>query len=448
MAYQESVQVRYQTGIAPHVYLPGIITESGILISHLRYLYEYSHKSNSWKKASTYALKLLMKYAVKFEDLFDSPLYLLKSFADTLCAGTIDLETLQDESGLFWRPKKSSYVAKIIFHITSYAEFIARQNGFEENMTNPVRKASTYEERMNLYAFYHKNKNVFLSHLNSTEKAKINAEKIRHINIKRESSVYSIGGDIKRFPSDSIDSFIYEGLRLDNGQHDYKSMAMVMLMHYGGLRVSELFHLFINDIVVAPELDDGILVRVYDPVYGEPPDNFFSTRLEYLNINFGLMPRNKMYGKLEAGWKNPLLTDKRRFFEVYFSSSERAREFKSIWINYLKLQYINPSIGKAHPYLFVNSYGNPETIANFRKLYVNGLEKIGLQSKKNLGTTFHGHRHSYGYRLAEMGLSQVEIQKCLHHRHPESCLVYLSPNDDDIRIKMKKTSLVNNGGYE
>jgi len=59
-----------------------------------------------------------------------------------------------------------------------------------------------------------------------------------------------------------------------------------------------------------------------------------------------------------------------------------------------------------------------------------------LNHGKYYGTSEHGHRHSYGYRLAAHGFTQVEIQKAMHHKSPDSCLVYIQPSDDELRSRM------------
>ncbi|MNF81071.1 Phage integrase family protein [compost metagenome] len=114
-------------------------------------------------------------------------------------------------------------------------------------------------------------------------------------------------------------------------------------------------------------------------------------------------------------------------------------EFLLTWANYLKHQRVPPPAGFEHPYAFTNSVGNPETLKNFQRLHAAAVCRIGLISKKYLGTTEHGHRHSYGYRLSENGFSQIDIQKSLHHKDPQSSYVYTQPTSEDLREKMKRT---------
>ncbi|WP_260601198.1 site-specific integrase [Vibrio cholerae] len=114
---------------------------------------------------------------------------------------------------------------------------------------------------------------------------------------------------------------------------------------------------------------------------------------------------------------------------------------KSIEFTSLLRDYLSVRVDGDHPYLFTNSQGQPESKKNFIKTYQKAIERIGLNSNKHQGTSPHSHRHSYGYRLAKSGFSQLEIQKAMHHKNPESCLVYIKPQDDEIREKMRNLNL-------
>jgi len=119
MAYQYRVNARYQQkGVNPFIELPGIVTESGLLLSHLRYLAAYQNKSLSWKKTSVTALILLIKYIEVYQYQFDSPIKLLKAFSTVLGEGTLNYDELTDTSGLYWKPRKPSNVRNLINHIS------------------------------------------------------------------------------------------------------------------------------------------------------------------------------------------------------------------------------------------------------------------------------------------------------------------------------------------
>ena len=231
---------------------------------------------------------------------------------------------------------------------------------------------------------------------------------------------------------------LYQGFKI-KGQSDFGSMAITMLMNYGGLRKSEVFQLFVSDITLHPVNKNSALVRVYHPEFGASPEPNYKNRREYLNTETNYKPRTfyRSTQRLHAGWKSPLLTSKKYFFEVIFSPVEKAEEFLAIWANYLKYQRVEPPSSSPHPFAFTNSKGEPETIKNFQRRHKNAVNRIGLEVKKEKGTTEHGHRHAYGYRLRKHGLSQVEIQKAMHHKCPTSCLVYFQPTSEDIRQYLK-----------
>lgn len=439
MGYQTRVNTRYkQVGSNTYLDLPGIISESGLIVSHLRYLSHSDSRSLSWKKKSVTSLILLLRYIDAYQDEFNSPVKLLKAFSHVLSEGTIDYESLEDPSGLYWKPKKPQNTSDIINHISQYTDYLARESGFNENLANPFRDATAAEERLNWCAFYNRKKEVFLSHLMSSEKSKERNRKVRMITSPQTPSIKPT--TTKRFPKRYINELLTQGFKTSTGKPDYKSMAMTMLMHYGGLRVSELFHIYIGDIVEDVNAPEEALVRVYHPEYGTPPKNEFKTRKDYLGSEFNLKPRSKIDGKLHSGWKSPLLNDQNFFFDVYFSSAEKSKLFYQIWINYLIHQRVDPVKGEEHPFAFTNSSGQPETIANFTSKHRRAVERINLIAEKHLGTTAHAHRHAYGYRLAEYGMSQVEIQKCMHQRNPNSCLVYLEPTDQETRQLIKSAT--------
>jgi hypothetical protein len=172
------------------------------------------------------------------------------------------------------------------------------------------------------------------------------------------------------------------------------------LMHYGGLRISELFHIYLSDITEDPNIEDGAFVLCFHPELGSSPDQAYANRREYLAAEYNFEPRNLLINRYHAGWKSPALKDAENlYFEVIFSSDEASKVFYDAWIRYLSLQRVDPPDCFRHPFLFTNNSGRPETIGNFRDKYASSLENVGLQNSKNLGTSPHGNRHAYGDTL-------------------------------------------------
>jgi hypothetical protein len=416
--------------------LPGLFTEDGLIVSHLRYLAWFNGKSESWKERSVFSLKLLIEY-IHVVPNQDRVTELLKSFTVTLITGSINYKDLNDPLGLYWKPRNVRDANNILFHITHYTDFLALQNGYASSRINPFRKATSYEERLNWCAYYHKQQNVFMNHLTNYERAKAQTRQVRLVGKFPDSKIEN--EKVTRFPDEHIERLIYLGFE-KNGITDFKSQAITMLLNYGGIRKSEVFHIYISDITQNPNRPEEALVRVYHPEYGASPDPHYKIRKEYLLAETKYKSRNhyRLSERLHAGWKSPLLTSRDAYYEIVFCPPQKAKEFLAIWVNYLKFQRVEPKQSDFHPFAFTNKEGLPETIKNFQRLHKNAVERIGLDCKKEMGTTEHGHRHAYGYRLRQYGLDQVEIQKAMHHKSPNSCLVYINPTNEDVRNKMRE----------
>ncbi|MGB0466640.1 MAG: gamma-mobile-trio recombinase GmtY [Pontibacterium sp.] len=415
--------------------LPAVYTRSGLLISHLRYLAWYSEKSDSWREKSVFSVRLLIDY-IEAAPSFKKMTALLKNFTEALVTGTIDYQVSDDPLKLFWKPRNLVVSNNILFHLTHYTDFLALQEGYDRSRINPFRKATSWEERMNWCAYYHKQANVFLNHLSSYSEAKKLAVRKRLVYTPVQLAISN--DKAERFPEDKIESLIYDGFTA-RGKPDYRSQAMTMLLNYGGLRKSEIFHIFTSDITIHPNYEDEALVRVYHPVYGRSPDPRYKNRAEYLQSESNYKSRNtyRITERLYSGWKNPLMTSKEGYFEVIFNPTHKAKEFLNIWVKYLKYQRVES--GSFHPFAFTNDRGEPDTLKNFQRRHTRAVERIGLECKKEFGTTEHGHRHAFGYRGRKLGLSQVELQKAMHHKSPNSCLIYIKPTSEDIRTEMRES---------
>jgi integrase/uncharacterized membrane protein len=441
MSYVLKTKCKYKVDKTGNLHqLPCVITKSGILTSHVQYLYTKRVKSQSWIEKSIYSVMLLIKYIDANTQILSNEqkikgVELLRSFTTALNLGTIDLMG-EDPSGLYWQARNTKDAQVILDHLTQYTDFFSDQNE-RQIPINPFRKASHIEEKMNWCAYYHRQAGIFLNHLENKKNTAKRMQLVRFI--KSDQPEVVANEKLARFPDGQIELLLKYGfLKRGHVYPDYKNQLITMLMHYGGLRLSEVFHIYINDIIFDEKHTEAI-VRVFHPSNGQSPESSKQTRRTYLQEMYALKPRNE-YSKslrLHAGWKSPLLTNNKKYFEVIFSHSSIAKEFLKTWINYLKYQRINPPPNYQHPFAFTNSTGEPETIKNFRRMHDDAVKRIGLNPCKDEGTSCHSHRHSYGYDLSELGFSQVEIQKSMHHKSPDSCLVYIQPTSEDLRTKMR-----------
>ncbi|MGZ3814829.1 MAG: gamma-mobile-trio recombinase GmtY [Mucilaginibacter sp.] len=424
--------------------LPALFTETGLIISHLRYLSTKSNKSPSWITRSAFSLRLLIQYLNANENCFEQTTELLQSFTDCLTTGTIDYQQMDDPSGLYWKPRDVKDANTILSHITQYTDYLSLQKGYKENMVNPFSKATSMEQRLNWCAYYHKHAHVFLNHLSDASEAQKIIIRQRIVTGQKEPKIEN--EKVRKFPEKMFSDLLYKGFikpysnigMPEQERLDYKNIAIAILLNNGGLRKSEVFHIYASDITQHPT-NRGALVRVYHPSFGASPEQQYKNRKEFLQAKYGLKPRTdyQLSERLFAGWKTPLLTSTRNYFEVIFAPSEASKLFIDIYAKYLKFQRVNPPGERQHPFAFTNQNGDPETLKNYQRMHKLAVERIGLICSKDQGTSEHGHRHSYGYRLAQLGFTQVEIQKAMHHKSPNSCLVYTQPTTDDIVKRMQ-----------
>ncbi|MEZ8370745.1 gamma-mobile-trio recombinase GmtY [Vibrio splendidus] len=420
--------VNYKSGKGrPLFRFPALFTESGLLISHLRYLHENRYKSQSWLERNTFAVELFLKFIEHQVSYFSSATDLLRAFVEALQFGTI--QDGQDNSGLFWGPRRNEDLNILLRHITDYCDYLDTIHGTDLPKLNPLRKATHAEERLQWCAYYRRRSHCFLNHLANPSARQFSlARKVRG----PERHFVDIEA-VYRFPEDRIEDLLLHGFVSASGEPDYASQLIVMLMHFGGLRLSECFHIYTDDISIDPQTGSA-LISVFHPSDGKSPDARFSKRSEYLAHKYRLNPRNQYprSHRLYAGWKGPLLTNHNLSFDVMFYPARKAIEFTLLLQKYLSTKPASES-----PFLFMNSKGSPESKKNFIHKYKRAIQRIGLESLKLLGTTPHAHRHSYGYRLNQSGFSQLEIQKAMHHKSPDSCLVYLKPTNEFVRNLMR-----------
>ncbi|QSX33746.1 tyrosine-type recombinase/integrase [Shewanella avicenniae] len=413
-------------GAKPFV-VHALFTEKGVLISHLRYLYRHRSKSQSWLERSAFAVELLLTFIHANSHLEQSAKMLLANFVDALNFGTVDNDCF-DESGLYWSPRKINDTNTLLGHINSYCDFLDSEYGTEVPHLNPMRKATKGEERMLWCAYYRRTANCFLNHLRQPVRAKLSFVR----EVRSLSQPFVIQDDISRFPDDLFSTFLELGIHKRDGTPDLCTMLILILMHFGGLRLSECFHIYIHDVMIDRQTGSSI-IKVYHPSDGNSPERFSGNRREYLNVRYRLKPRNEYprSHKLYSGWKSPLLTDNKLSFEVFFCPPNISLEFTK-----LLQQYLMTNPRNDHPYLFSNHQGAPESKKNFIKKYTAAVNRLSSYSQL-AGCGPHSHRHAYGYRLAQNGMSQTDIQKAMHHKSPESCLVYIRPTDADVRVKMR-----------
>ena len=415
--------------------LPLIFVNEALLTSYAEYAYEKRKKSLSWHQKSASAVALFINYLAKRRKDFPDPVSCFKTFVDDLEFGTIDPKTKEDPCGLYWPPKSCQSVNKIISYITLFNEHNyrkAEQLATETNtplkaiLLNPKRLADFAEQHINLTAWHHKNSNSFLSYTRTIDRAQINT--VHTVRSKYQTQTQT-KSKLYTFPRerifDLLDAF---NTRVKVGnfiqQHNLRDMLITILMHFGGLRVSEPFHLFVEDIMENPNHPGEALVKLYHP-------DSRRARLAKMGLRTRTDKRNP--NSYYSGWKNQ---DINEITTVKWFPVEAGEWFWDLWILYMTQQRVEATLDRIHPFAFTNRNGAPASYGNFQQAHKRAVEKIGLVVAKDNGTTPHSHRHSYGSDVWEATKDSVILQKVLRHSSPLSQHIYIHPSDNTIRSEL------------
>lgn len=331
-----------------------------------------------------------------------------------------------DRLGLGWRPRPSAQVRRIVQRCADFIAFAARQSdvsGLGGFAWVVKRVQEEGERRREGFASY-----SLLAHLRQPKGG------------RRPWFTYANGssGGTRRavgFPSDKITPLISKTLnnpRANAAARVRDALAWILLA-YGGLRSSELFHIWINDIAL-----DGCRAQVFI----RHPCEFSlraqakrTTRRQQLANQYGMLPRNLLPpgDRLRAGWKG-MSFDYDHTALVHWIDPRAGELFASLhhtWITKLR-----PS-APDHPYYFVSldqhgDFGGPWTIAAFRDAFRSACSRIGLRPDQSNGVCPHGLRHAYGLAAEAMKLSSSVIQEMMHHRHPLSQEAYKAKRPEEV----------------
>jgi site-specific recombinase XerD len=431
-----------------------IMITSGIFKPLLDFFILNQFKSNSWQNSLSYIVGLFIDYMIACQTAYlkstKKRIYFLPDFIKLLHYGSID-EQGEDKLGLYWYPKKIYRVTQLENYLYQFLDWYYNNN---KNVLKDFLKTDYNELSITEKVFYwrhwsHKKYSAMLSHLKSNTETK----KVFQYHKKsalRQSDIYNVHS----FNNNYIMNLLFKGFKTNKikDSYDIRNILITMLLHFGGCRVSEPFHLFVNDIIEDPQEPGKAFVRIYHPEDGyiKYYDKYTktiieTTRKDYLNTKYGIKPRNLVTGTKYAGWKGLSLdkTGNENYAIIYWFPSWAGKIFWKLY----KI-YISEILPKnlANPYLFVNlkgkNYGQPYTINAYRDSHKKAVSRIGLTYNKDSGTTPHSHRHAYGQNLENSKIEPKIIQKALHHKSPFSQLIYTAPSIETIN------SILNNKSHD
>lgn len=419
--------------------IPVILTNSGPLMPLVEYMLERVHaKSQSYKSKLIQAVGLLLDYMQANQHCFESPKELFQVFVLRLTSGTAGLDG-HDPSGLYWIGLSQATANQITQMLSSFSDWMVEKMGAKA--LNPWRDATRAEELLAWAAWHHKHNRAFLAHTMERDAATLANSRARNALLKKTPVIDHDG--VKFFPDDRINDLLFKGFIVPGRQKklhmeerlNLRDILITMLMHFGGLRMSEPFHLFVHDVMPDPLSGNRAVVRVYHPEQGAAPSDWIDAsghsnrcnRQAYLRGKYGLYPRTEYThtSQLHAGWKGNLLDHKDKYMLVNWFPTWAGELFWMLWYLYLPQRAMADC---DHPFAFVTAKGQPYSIDTFEEQHRRAIERIGLTVAKALGTTPHAHRHAYGQRLKSAKVEPIFIKKALHHKSLESQVVYTEPD--------------------
>lgn len=198
---------------------------------------------------------------------------------------------------------------------------------------------------------------------------------------------------------------------------------------YGGRRLSEMMHLFMQDVGMrGNELHVALrhpsrstmtwTNRAHKETHGQ--------RREYLRTMFDLIPRTEHgANRSAAGWKGIKFDDEANCSSELYWIRDSGHYLLHLHKQYLHgLRAMVPK--RNHPYYFVAQSGEPLTIKAVEKQFE--LARCRMEKKHNIslkGYGLHSLRHLYGFYCADvLKADLLLIQKWMGHIQISSTAVY------------------------
>ena len=226
-----------------------------------------------------------------------------------------------------------------------------------------------------------------------------------------------------------------------------RDLLAFIILFFGGLRESELFHLFVTD-VTTPTEDGPALIDLAHPQLGLYTWNSPFTgvhsgmRAEFLWDRYQLTPRNRLALKdpMHAGWKGMMYTHKGYGADFYWLVPEMGILFAKLHRKYM--HEIRSSATDSHPYYFINAkdsyFGRPLTMSNLTKSFYRAAARVGLRAS-DPGVNPHGARHFYGHFSATfLDIPMKKLQVMMRHASIQSTQIYYSIDERVVREAIKK----------
>ena len=355
---------------------------------------------------------------------------LMQTFADALAMGTIDG---RDASRLWWLPLSIREARRALSDVTTFGDWL-EEKGYAATL-NPTRTATLEEQIIFWRRWSHVKANALLGHLKSRARDSRQALVARDAVVRKQA--FSSHQVPKAFPKEAIVPLLQDGFTGRSRELRWTTLRdqlILMIMHFGGKRLSEVLQMWTGDVEANPKDRTRCI-----PWISHPTDGFADwvdpmtgnrtrvTRQLYLKLQYNRLPLTLETGRRRVGWKNPMLSGDNRM-RVFWNDTSADRLFWTLYRQYVQMR---PLISR-HPFLFMTPAGDPMTVQAYEKNHAAGVRRIGLIPEKRAGTTPHGHRHAYGHEAEARGVGRKSVQVAMGHASPASQDTYKNRADDAI----------------
>ena len=345
--------------------------------------------------------------------------------------------------GLGWKPVTYKTARDDLNAVTEFSDFC--NDNFGHAHINPQEKVlvsslSHHEFRAWLAKTAHRKKTDLLFHLAPATKEGRGELRRRRFDPERSAqSRAKKASSAKHFPPDKALEFI-------RNTESLRNRLCWLLMFFGSLRISELAHLFVGDILMDAS-DGSARVGLADPRDGQMQwathgKQRSGTRAAFLLEKYGRVPRTELPTRHpeHAGWKGMTLDDaSRKESVVHWTNPHIGALFWKLHTAYMRAMRLR--IGDEHPYYFVSlkgdSYGEPMKLGTLRKQFYAAAMRVGLSSSAE-GVNPHGARHFYGWYCANvLKLPKERTQKLMHHASMVSTEVYYNLDQATLKAELE-----------
>ena len=230
----------------------------------------------SRQREMAWAIGLLLDFLTAYgQDLASAPVDALFAFVHAVRGGTSPGSRLE-RAGLCWPERSHNRAARCLALVSEFTDWLSNRTG--RIAMNPWAQASPAERLVLMRRAERRSANALLGHVAMQRRGE-GSQRSRAVSLRREHND-APGGTVYAFDEQHFERLVHRGFARNappgaalHRRLRLRDLMITLLLHGGGLRESEPFHLFVGDVDVDPDRPEVARVRVYHPENGAAPAN-------------------------------------------------------------------------------------------------------------------------------------------------------------------------------